>query len=109
MAQAFREHPSQFDTLRCNLVAAGEASGTIDAILDRLATYQEKTMAIKNKIRSALVYPVAVLVVAFIVLTVIMIFVILFPKGVVGEIQHLRHRSKSAGESGGRHETHASA
>ena len=55
---------------------AGEAGGILEALLDRLAIYQEKTMAIKNKIRSAMIYPVAVMVVAFIVLAVIMIFVI---------------------------------
>jgi type IV pilus assembly protein PilC len=65
-----------FDALYCNLVEAGEAGGILEALLDRLAIYQEKTMAIKNKIKSALMYPVAVLVVAFVVIAVIMIFVI---------------------------------
>ena len=76
LSAAFRKHPLYFDALYCNLVEAGEAAGILEALLDRLATYQEKTMAIKNKIKSALIYPVAVLVVAFVVLTVIMIFVI---------------------------------
>ena len=76
LSSAFRKHPLYFDSLYCNLVEAGEAGGILEALLDRLAIYQEKTMAIKNKIKSALIYPVAVLVVAFVVLTVIMIFVI---------------------------------
>jgi len=76
LSSAFRKHPLYFDALYCNLVEAGEAGGILEALLDRLAIYQEKTMAIKNKIKSALIYPVAVLVVAFVVLTVIMIFVI---------------------------------
>jgi len=65
-----------FDALYCNLVEAGEAGGILEALLDRLALYQEKTMAIKAKIKSALMYPISVIVVAFVVLTVIMIFVI---------------------------------
>ncbi|MFH1657802.1 MAG: type II secretion system F family protein [Pseudomonadota bacterium] len=76
LSQAFRKFPLQFDALYCNLVAAGEQAGILDTLLDRLATYKEKIIAIKSKIKSALFYPVAVLVVAFIITTVIMIFVI---------------------------------
>ena len=76
LSSAFRKRPLYFDALYCNLVEAGEAAGILEALLDRLAVYQEKTMAIKNKIRSALIYPIAVLLVAFVVLAVIMIFVI---------------------------------
>lgn len=76
LGQAFRKHPLYFDNLYCNLVAAGEQAGILDALLDRLATYQEKMMAIKGKIKKALFYPVSILVVAFVVTAVIMIFVI---------------------------------
>ena len=76
LSSAFRKHPLHFDALYCNLVEAGEAGGILEALLDRLAIYQEKTLALKSKIKAALMYPVAVLVVAFIVLVVIMIKVI---------------------------------
>src|SRR5574343_356449 len=76
LSQAFRKHPMYFDALYCNLVEAREAAGILETLLDRLAVYQEKTIAIKQKIKSALTYPIAVLVVAFVVVAVIMIFVI---------------------------------
>lgn len=76
LSAAFRKHPMYFDALYCNLIEAGEAAGILETLMDRLATYMEKTEAIKGKIRSALMYPLSVIVVAFIVVTVIMIFVI---------------------------------
>lgn len=76
LSQAFRKYPLYFDALYCNLVAAGEQAGILDTLLDRLATYKEKIIAIKSKIKSALFYPIAVIVVAFVITAVIMIFVI---------------------------------
>ena len=76
LSQAFRKYPLYFDSLFCNLVGAGEQAGILDDLLDRLATYKEKMLAIKGKIKSALFYPTAVLVVAFIVVAVIMLFVV---------------------------------
>ncbi|HQR58606.1 MAG TPA: type II secretion system F family protein, partial [Azonexus sp.] len=76
LSQAFRKYPRYFDALYCNLVAAGEQAGILDTLLERLATYKEKILAIKSKIKSALFYPIAVIVVAFIITAVIMIFVI---------------------------------
>jgi type IV pilus assembly protein PilC len=76
LADAFRKYPLYFNALYCNLVSAGEAAGILDGILDRLATYKEKIQAIKGKIKSALFYPISIIVVAFIITAVIMIFVI---------------------------------
>jgi type IV pilus assembly protein PilC len=76
LSAAFRKYPLYFDNLYCNLVEAGEAAGILESLLDRLAIYMEKTEAIKSKIKSALMYPISVVVVAFVVVAVIMIFVI---------------------------------
>ncbi len=76
LKQAFEKHPLYFDALFCNLVGAGEQAGILDSLLDRLATYKEKILAIKSKIKSALFYPVAIVIVAFVITAVIMIFVI---------------------------------
>jgi type II secretion system protein len=76
LSSAFRKHPLYFNTLYCNLVEAGETAGILEDLLDRLAIYMEKTEAIKSKIKSALMYPIAVIIVAFVVVTLIMIFVI---------------------------------
>ena len=76
LSAAFRKHPLYFNALYCNLVEAGEAAGILEDLLDRLAMYMEKTEAIKGKVKSALMYPTAVIVVAFVVVAVIMIFVI---------------------------------
>jgi type IV pilus assembly protein PilC len=76
LSAAFRKYPLYFNALYCNLVEAGEAAGILESLLDRLAIYMEKTEAIKSKIKSALMYPISVVVVAFVVVAVIMIFVI---------------------------------
>ncbi len=76
LSQAFRKFPLYFDPLYCNLVGAGEQAGILESLLDRLAMYKEKMLAIKSKIKSALFYPVAIIIVAFIITAVIMVFVI---------------------------------
>ncbi|MDO9392654.1 MAG: type II secretion system F family protein [Methylotenera sp.] len=76
MSAAFRKYPLYFDALFCNLIGAGEQAGILDTLLDRLATYKEKIQAIKSKIKSALFYPISIIVVAFVIVAVIMIFVI---------------------------------
>ena len=76
LAAAFKKYPLHFDALFCNLIQAGEAAGILESLLDRLAIYKEKTLAIKSKIKSALFYPVAIIIVAFVITAVIMIFVI---------------------------------
>ena len=76
LSASFRKYPLYFDALFCNLVGAGEQAGILDSLLDRLATYKEKIMAIKGKIKSALFYPISIIVVAFVIVAVIMIFVI---------------------------------
>jgi type IV pilus assembly protein PilC len=76
LQQAFKKYPLYFNELYTNLIGAGEAAGILDSLLDRLATYQEKIQSIKSKIKSALFYPVSIIVVAFVITAVIMIFVI---------------------------------
>ncbi|MCW8164559.1 type II secretion system F family protein [Verminephrobacter aporrectodeae subsp. tuberculatae] len=76
LSDAFRKYPLYFDTLYCNLVEAGEAAGILETLLDRLAVYMEKVEGMKSKIKSALMYPISVVIVAFAVVVIIMIFVI---------------------------------
>jgi type IV pilus assembly protein PilC len=76
LAEAFAKHPLYFDDLVINLVEAGEQAGALETLLDKIATYKEKTEALKKKIKKALTYPAAVLVVAFVVTTILLIFVI---------------------------------
>lgn len=76
LSNAFKKYPLLFDPLYCNLVEAGEKGGILDSLLDRLASYKEKILAIKSKIKSALFYPISIIVVAFIITAVIMIYVV---------------------------------
>ncbi len=76
LAAALRKHPLYFDDLFCNLVEAGEQAGVLETLLDKIATYKEKTESLKAKIKKALFYPAAVIVVAIVVTAIIMIFVV---------------------------------
>ena len=76
LAESLKKHPLYFDDLTCNLIEAGEHAGILEALLDKIATYKEKTEAIKAKIKKALTYPIAVIVVAVIVTAILMIFVV---------------------------------
>lgn len=76
LSDTLREHPKYFDELYCDLVKSGEASGSLDQIFDRLAIYKEKAEALKSKIKKAMFYPVAVMVVAAIVTSILLIFVV---------------------------------
>ncbi|MEW5992872.1 MAG: type II secretion system F family protein [Candidatus Zixiibacteriota bacterium] len=76
LAEALRKHPAHFDSLTCNLVHAGEQAGILDSLLDKIATYKEKTEAIKGKIKKAMFYPTAVIIVSFIITAILLIFVI---------------------------------
>ena len=76
LSAAFRKYPQYFDALYCNLVAAGEQAGILDSLLDRLAMYKEKMLGIKRKIKSALTYPAAIIIISVVITAAIMIFVI---------------------------------
>lgn len=76
LSAALRKHPLYFDDLYCDLVETGEQSGALETIYERIATYKEKAEALKSKIKKAMFYPIAVLVVAFIVTTVLLVFVV---------------------------------
>ncbi|OJF69022.1 type II secretion system protein F [Alteromonas sp. V450] len=76
LSSALRKHPQHFDSLYCDLVYTGEQSGALEVIYERIATYKEKAEALKSKIKKAMFYPIAVLVVAFIVTTILLVFVV---------------------------------
>lgn len=76
LSNSLRKHPDQFDDLYCDLVETGEQSGALETIYDRIAIYKEKAEALKSKIKKAMFYPIAVVVVAFIVTTILLIFVV---------------------------------
>ena len=76
LSDCLRDHPLFFDDLYCDLVASGEQSGALETIYGRIATYKEKAEALKSKIKKAMTYPIAVLVIAFIVTSILLIFVV---------------------------------
>lgn len=76
LSEVLRDHPKYFDELYCDLVKSGEQSGALDRIFDRIAIYKEKAEALKSKIKKAMFYPIAVIVVALIVTSILLIFVV---------------------------------
>lgn len=76
LAEALKRHPIYFDELFCNLVHAGEQAGVLESLLDKIATYKEKSESMKKKIKKALTYPIAVLIVAFLVTAILLLFVV---------------------------------
>ena len=76
LTQGLRNHPKHFDDLFCNLVEAGEQSGTLEKLLNEVAIYKEKTEALRKKIKKAMTYPIAVLIIAFIVTAILLVFVV---------------------------------
>ena len=76
LSECLREHPLYFDDLYCDLVRSGEQSGSLETIYDRIATYKEKAEALKSKIKKAMTYPIAVLIIAGIVTSILLIFVV---------------------------------
>ena len=76
LTNALRKFPDQFDELFCSLTEAGEQSGTLETLLGEIATYKEKSESLKKKIKKALFYPIAVLIVAFIVTAILLVFVV---------------------------------
>lgn len=76
LTQALRKHPAYFDDLFCNLIEAGERAGVLESLLEKIATYKEKSESMKKKIKKALTYPISVVIIAFIVTAVLLIFVV---------------------------------
>jgi len=76
LTQALRKHPAYFDELFCNLIEAGERAGVLESLLEKIAMYKEKSETMKKKIKKALTYPISVVIVAFIVTAVLLIFVV---------------------------------
>lgn len=76
LSECLRDHPKYFDDLYCDLVNSGEQSGALETIYDRIATYKEKAEALKSKIKKAMTYPISVLVIALIVTSILLIFVV---------------------------------
>jgi type IV pilus assembly protein PilC len=76
LSECLRDHPLYFDDLYCDLVSSGEQSGALETIYDRIATYKEKAEALKSKIKKAMTYPIAVLVIAMVVTSILLIFVV---------------------------------